>query len=171
MFLVVTWKSKGVYNSKLKSLYTAFLRSIRFSEYIIVIQFDKDLLAIEQNNHESKNVNVYIVYDLDVWPKIPTINFKFKRCLFGATSVGKFSDKEKCVYSSYGIKFDSVGLLIFDNEIAGNITNFVVDNSFSSHVDYRKNNFFNARWKSNFSELIEDFIQQKKKIRKANTKV
>ena len=29
------------------------------------IKFDEDLLAVEQNNHLSKIVNVYIVYDLD----------------------------------------------------------------------------------------------------------
>ena len=43
------WKSKGVYNSKLKPLYTAFLYSINISGYRIGIKFDKDL-AVEQNN-------------------------------------------------------------------------------------------------------------------------
>ena len=42
------------------------------------IQFDKDLLAVEQNNYLRKIVNVYIVYDLDAWPRNPTNNFKFK---------------------------------------------------------------------------------------------
>ena len=30
---VLSWKSNGVYNSKLKPLYTAFLHSIKLSEY------------------------------------------------------------------------------------------------------------------------------------------
>ena len=30
---VFSWKSKGVYNSKLQPLYTSFLHSIKFSEY------------------------------------------------------------------------------------------------------------------------------------------
>ena len=74
------------------------------------IKFDKDPLAVEQNNYASKIVNVYIVYDLDAWPRNPTNNFKLKNFSFGATSVVKNSDKEKFVYSGYGITFDSAGL-------------------------------------------------------------
>ena len=36
---VLSWKSKGVFNSKLKLLYTAFLHRIKFSEYRIGIKF------------------------------------------------------------------------------------------------------------------------------------
>ena len=57
------------------------------------VKFDKDPLAVEQNNYVSKIVNVYIVFDLDAWPRNPTNNFKFKKCLFGATAVVKNSDK------------------------------------------------------------------------------
>ena len=38
---VFSWKSNGVYNSKLKSLYTGFLNSIKLSGYKMVIKFDK----------------------------------------------------------------------------------------------------------------------------------
>ena len=40
---VLSWKSKGVYNSKLKPLYTAFLHSIKLSEYRIGIKLMKIL--------------------------------------------------------------------------------------------------------------------------------
>ena len=33
------------------------------------IKFDKDPLAVEQNNYLTKIVNVYIVYDLECFPK------------------------------------------------------------------------------------------------------
>ena len=36
------------------------------------IKFDKDPLAVEQNNYETTLVYVYIVYDLDAWPRNPT---------------------------------------------------------------------------------------------------
>ena len=62
---VLSWKSKGVFNSKLKPLYTTFLNSIKLSEYRTGIKFDKDPLAVEQNNYLTKIVNVYIVCDLD----------------------------------------------------------------------------------------------------------
>ena len=42
------------------------------------IKFDKDPLDVEQKNYANKIINVYIVYDLDVWPINPTNNFKFK---------------------------------------------------------------------------------------------
>ena len=41
-------------------------------------KFDKDPLAVEQNNYLSKIVNVYIVYDLDDWLRNPTNNIKLK---------------------------------------------------------------------------------------------
>ena len=53
------------------------------------IKFDKDPLAVEQNNYATKIVKSYIVYDLDGWPRNPTINFKFKNCLFGSTNIVK----------------------------------------------------------------------------------
>ena len=106
-FYVLSWKSKGVFNSKLKPLYTAFLNSMKLYEYRIGMKFDKDLLAVEEKIYLMKIVNVYIVYDLDAWPRNPTNNFKFKNCLFGATTIVKNNDKEKYVYNRYGITFDS----------------------------------------------------------------
>ena len=86
----------------LLNLYTAFLHSIKRSGYIIGIKFDKDPLAVEQNNYVTKIGNAYIAYDLDIWPKIPLNNFKWENYLFGATNIVKNSDKEKWVYSGYG---------------------------------------------------------------------
>ena len=91
---VLSWKSKGVFNSKLKPLYTVFLNSIKLSEYRIGIKFGKYSIAVEQNNYLTKIVNVYIVYDLDSWLKTPTNNFKFKSYLFGAINIVKKSDTE-----------------------------------------------------------------------------
>ena len=51
---VLSWNSKRVYNSKRKRFYTAFLHSIKFSGYKTGIKFDKDPLAVEQNNYASK---------------------------------------------------------------------------------------------------------------------
>ena len=60
--------------------------------------------------------------------------------LFG-TIIVKNSDKEKYVYSGYGITFDSTGLWSFNNDIARNVIIFGVDNSSSSHSNNHKNNF------------------------------
>ena len=42
------------------------------------IKFDKDPLAVEESNFSTKIVNVYIVYDLEAWPRNLTNSFKFK---------------------------------------------------------------------------------------------
>ena len=81
------------------------------------------------------------VYDLNAWPRNPTNNFEFKHCLFGTTNIVKNSDKEKYVYSGYGITFDSAGSWSFGYYFARNVTIFSVDNSLSSHANNHKNNF------------------------------
>ena len=48
---------------------------------------------------DLKIVNVYIVYDLDDWPKSYRINFTLKNCLFGVNNIIKSSNKEKYTYS------------------------------------------------------------------------
>ena len=53
----------------------------------------------------------------------------------------KNSDKEKYVYSGYGIALDSDGSLSFDNDTARDVIIFGADRSSSSHVEDRKNNF------------------------------
>ena len=78
MFLV---GNERLFNSKLKSLCTAFLHSIKLFTYRIVIWFDKDPLAVEKNNYLTKILNIYIVYDLDARSKIPLRNFCNKKLL------------------------------------------------------------------------------------------
>ena len=55
---VLRWKSKGVYNCKLNSLNTTFLHSINLSEFKMGIKFDKDHLAVEQDNYLREISNV-----------------------------------------------------------------------------------------------------------------
>ena len=66
-------------NSEHKTLYNAFLHSIKISGYKVGIKFGKDTLAAEQNNYLPKIVNVYIVYNLDENPKLPPKIFKLKK--------------------------------------------------------------------------------------------
>ena len=90
----------------------------------------------------NKIVNVYIVYDLDALQRNPTNNFKFKNYLFGAINIVKRnSDKEKYVYSGYGITFDSADSWSFGNYIAINFIKYGADNSSLSLSDNHKNKF------------------------------
>ena len=63
---ILSWRPKGVYNSKLKLLYIAFLHSIKLSGYEIGKKIDKDFLAVRQTKCVTKIVNIYIAYDLAV---------------------------------------------------------------------------------------------------------
>ena len=49
------------------------------------IKFDKDALAVQQNNYATNIVNAYILYDLDTSPSNCLRNFTLKHCLLGAT--------------------------------------------------------------------------------------
>ena len=138
---ILSQKSKGVYTFKRKPLYTAFLQSIKLSVYIIGMTLDKDPVALEQNNYLTKIVNVYIVYDLDAWPRNPTKNFKSKNCLFGVTSIIKNSDKEMYANSDQRITFHSTGSWSFNNDTTRSAIIFGADNSLSSHTDNHKNTF------------------------------
>ena len=64
----------------------------------------------------------------------PTNNLQFKNGLFEATKRVKNSDKEKYVYSGYGIILDSTGSWTFDNDFARNVIIFGVDNSSLSNL-------------------------------------
>ena len=96
------------------------------------IKFDKDPLAVEQNNYVTKIVCVYIVYDLDNWGNNLLSNFKFYNCMFGATNIAKNSDKDKSLYSGYTIEFDGAGSWNLANNLARNVVIFGVDSSLSS---------------------------------------
>ena len=61
--------------------------------------------------------------------------------MFGVTNIGKNSDKEKYVYSGYGIAFDGKGEQSFGDDLTKNVTVFGVDNNSSSHTDNLKNDF------------------------------
>ena len=93
------------------------------------IKFDKDPLARVQNNYVTKIVNISIVYNLYAWTKIALRNFTIKNCLFGATSRVKKSDKQKWVYSDYGIAFYRKGELRFGSDTARNVVIFGIDNN------------------------------------------
>ena len=75
---IIGWKSKGVYNSKLIALHGALLSNVNDFGNKIGIQINNAPLVVEQN-YVSRIVNVYIVYDLDNWPKNPLRNFTHKK--------------------------------------------------------------------------------------------
>ena len=61
--------------------------------------------------------------------------------MFGANIIVKNDDKEKYVYSGYGLAFDVKVSCSFNDDFARNVIIFGVDNSSSSHTDNLKNDF------------------------------
>ena len=47
---------------------------------------------------------------LDNWPNNPLRNFTLKNYLFGLTNIVSDNDKEKYMYSGYGVAFNGKGL-------------------------------------------------------------
>ena len=75
---IISWKSKELYNSKLIALYGAFLPDVKYFNNKIGMQFNNTPLKIEQNICTTRIVNVYIIYDLDNWPKNPSEILHYK---------------------------------------------------------------------------------------------
>ena len=69
--------------SKLTSLYTAPLHSIKRFEHKIRIKLDKYPLAGEQNNYLTKILSAYFAYDLNAYPRDPNNSFNFENWLLG----------------------------------------------------------------------------------------
>ena len=90
------------------------------------------LLIVENNNHLTKLVNVYIVSDS--WPRNLLNTFTLKNCLFGATNITKNNDKSNYKYSDYGIVFDGKGTWSFRNDFDRNVGISAVDNSSSCTI-------------------------------------
>ena len=81
------------------------------------------------------------MYELNNWPCNPTNNFPLKSCVFGTVKLVRNTIKITFTYNGQGITFDGEGWCSFDNDFAGNVVIFDVDNTSSSHI--LKNNLLN----------------------------
>ena len=55
-------------------------------------------------------LNVYIVYELNVWSPNPTDNFPLENCLFGTVKLARTAIKSKFIYNGREKAFDGEGL-------------------------------------------------------------
>ena len=90
-------------------------------------------------------LNLYIVYELNTWPRNPANNFTLKNCLFGTVKLVRNTTKSRFTCNVRVIAFDGEGSWSFGNGFARNVVIFGVDNSSSSHTDNQKNNFLVLR--------------------------
>ena len=81
-------------------------------------------------------INVFIVYELDTWPRYLNSDFTLKDCLFIGVKLTKYADPDKYVNSGYGIRFDSRSEFSLPYDRVGeNLITFGVDMSSSVHID------------------------------------
>ena len=85
-------------------------------------------------------MNIYIVYEINLWLFAVGGNFMLGNFLFEATKLTTNADSNKHKYSGYGIGFDASGSFSFSNGngFGKNVIIFVADMSSSLHNDNKK---------------------------------
>ena len=74
----------------------------------IKLEFKESCLKQDKASFTPKHVvNLYIVYELNIWSQDLNAEFTLKDCLFGAVKLTKNSNRNKNSYSGYGIGFHS----------------------------------------------------------------
>ena len=62
-------------------------------------------------------VNLYIFYELNMWPQDLNAEFTLKDCLFGNVRITKNADPNKYSYSGCEIEFDSRTVISLSNDL------------------------------------------------------
>ena len=109
----------------------------------VILKFNNSVLVQKNSSSLCSNViiNLYIVYELNNWPRNHINTFPLKNCLFDTVSLVRNARKSKFIYNGWGIAFDGKGSWSFGNDFSRNSVIFGVDNSSPSHTNNRKNNF------------------------------
>ena len=147
---ILSWQSKGLSSGNFVLPNTNFSPLINYVGSKIRIKFTGSCL--KQSNKISythkKIVHIYIVYEINVHTtgnNYPTL----ENCLFGAVTLTKKADNDKCRYSEYEVGFDRRGEFPFPGGGYGqNVIIFGEDMSFSAHIDNKKRHI-NIRNRSN----------------------
>ena len=141
----MSWQSKGLSEATIKPPTTSDYKLNPQLSYFGIktrVEFKESCLKQDKTtfNH-GKIVNIYTVYELNkLYSKAtPTL----VNCLFGAVSITKNADIDKCRYSRYEIGLDRGGLYLLPSGRFGrNVIIFGVDISSSVHVDNKGEDIF-----------------------------
>ena len=143
VLVIIFWKSKGLsdenitaptisdYSLNLQLTYLSAKTRLEFRVLSFCLKQDKTKF-----NH-GKIVNIYIVYELEIYVKTnPTL----VNDLFGAVSLTKNADINKYKYSWYGIGFDRGNVYSVGNGFGRNVITFGTDMRSSVYVDNKGKN-------------------------------
>ena len=101
-------------------------------------KFEGNCLGQEDKATFTSNivVNLFIIYELDSWPRYLNTDVTVGGCLFGVVKLTKIADPEKYVYSGYGVGFDTqIEYSLPDGSVGKNVIIFEADMSLSVNID------------------------------------
>ena len=153
---ISSWKYKGLSDEIIKPSTISNNSLSPMLSYIgnkTRVKFDGDCLKQDKITFlHGKTVNIYIVYEINLWNHADSSDHTLGNSLFGAVKLVKNADIGKCKYSGYGILFDVRGTFSFPTGGFGkNVIIFGVDMSSSVHVDNKKRHF--DSWRRSKQEL------------------
>ena len=92
----------------------------------VILNFNNSVLVQKRFSSVYSNfiLNLFLLSELNNWPRNPTNNFLLKNCLFGTVNLVRNTIKRKFTYNGQGTAFDGEGSWSFDNDIARNFCNF-----------------------------------------------
>ena len=113
---VSSWKSKGLFAETIKqpsAFDNSLTPSLSYYDTKTRVKFTGSSLKQPNISYtHSTIVNIHIVYELGA-SSSHNNNPTLKNCLFGAVTLTKNADIDKCGYSGYGIGFDRRSSLSF----------------------------------------------------------
>ena len=132
--IFTNWISTGISSEKIKPFGTN-LEPTMSNLANLTILFS---VLVQKNSSLFSNFifNLYIVYELNNWPRNPTNNFSIENRSFGTVKSVRNTIKSKFIYNRRGVAFVGEGSWCFGNDFAGNVVIFCVDNSSSSHTNH-----------------------------------
>ena len=136
------WKSKGLSAENIKAPTTndySLNPKLCYFYTKTKIEFSGSCLKQDKIIYDhGKIVNIYIIYKISkicIISSYPTL----KNCLFGAVSLSKNAEIDKCKYSGYGIGIWYTRIFSHPSEGTGrNVIIFAVNMSSSTKIDNRK---------------------------------
>ena len=86
---------------------------------------------------QKKMVNIYVAYEMNLWPFNFCKDFGWGNSLFGAIKLIKYANLDKYTHSGYGIAFDTRGIFSLSNDsgFVKNLIIFDIDMGPSVHIN------------------------------------
>ena len=135
------WKSKSLYDDEIISRnFNRALKETYFTGFRLAFEFSNSVIAQKNITHTcSKHISLYIVHEIDNWPRNLLNNFILKNCLFGAVKIARNTVKRKFVYNGYRLVIDGASSWNFRNEFCLKYCEILLQVILQIHIKRRIN--------------------------------